>query len=110
MQLELLSSDALVYETEQCPLPIRKEHARAVLEQAKERVSLSSEARLRAEQLVELGFRPMDALHLALAELGQAVYFCTCDDRLLRRAKSIGHLRVKVVSPLELAKEIEKWR
>jgi len=82
-QVELLSSDALLYETEQSPLPVRKEHARAVLAKAREKVNLSGEAKLRAKQLEALGFPPMDALHLALAELGKAEYFCTCDDRLL---------------------------
>lgn len=107
-QVELLSSDALVYETEQNPLPVRKEHARAVLAKAGEKVNLSSEAKLRAEQLEALGFPPMDALHLAFAELGKAEYFCTCDDRLLRKARSLADLRVKVVSPIELVQEIEK--
>ena len=107
-QLELLSSDALVYETEQNPLAVRREHARAVLAQARERVSLSNEAKQRAAQLTKLGFPPMDALHLALAEVGGAEYFCTCDDRLLRRAKSVSDLRVKVISPVEFVQEIEK--
>jgi predicted nucleic acid-binding protein len=50
----------------------------------------------------------MDALHLALAELGKAEYFCTCDDRLLRRSRKSAGVGVKVVSPLELVQEIEK--
>jgi predicted nucleic acid-binding protein len=107
-QLELLSSDALVYETEQNPLAVRQEHARAVLARAKERVRLSNEAKQRAKQLTKLGFRPMDALHLALAEAGGAEYFCTCDDRLLRRAKNVLDLRVKVMSPVEFVQEIAK--
>jgi predicted nucleic acid-binding protein len=107
-QVELLSSDALVYETEQNPLSVRKEHARAVLAKSREKVSLTADARTRAEQLVMLNFKPMDAPHLALAELGEAEYFCTCDDRLLRKARNLANLRVKVVSPLELVQEIEK--
>jgi len=85
-----------------------KEHARAVLARAKERVRLSNEAKQRAKQLTKLGFRPMDALHLALAEAGGAEYFCTCDDRLLRRAKNVLDLRVKVMSPVEFVQEIAK--
>jgi hypothetical protein len=48
-QLELLSSDALVYETEQNPLSVRKEHGRAVLAKAREKIALSSEAKRRGE-------------------------------------------------------------
>ena len=105
---ELLSSDALIYETDQNPLPVRQEQARAILAKAKTRIRLSDQAKVRAAQLTELGFRPLDAPHLALAEIGQADYFCTCDDRLLRKAQQIAGLQVKVVSPLDLVQEVEK--
>jgi predicted nucleic acid-binding protein len=52
--------------------------------------------------------RPLDALHVALAETGKADYFCTCDDRLLRNAKQVKDLIVKVVNPVDLVQEIEK--
>ncbi|OGO18508.1 MAG: nucleic acid-binding protein [Chloroflexi bacterium RBG_16_48_8] len=107
-QFELLSSDALIYETEQNPLPARQEHAMAILAKAKEHHRLSDQAKVRAAQLTELGFKPLDALHLALAESGHADYFCTCDDKLLRKAQKIADLQVKVVSPLDLVQEIEK--
>lgn len=106
-QLELISSDALAYEVGQSPLPVRKEHAKAVLGKARSCVRLSDEAKRRAEQLTTLGFTPLDALHLASAETGNADYFCTCDDRLLRKAKKMSDLRVKVISPIELVQEIE---
>ena len=107
-QLELISSEALAYETEQNPLPARQEHASAVLAKAKSFVRLSAEVKSRAAQLVEFGFKPLDSLHLALAEAGKADYFCTCDDQLLRKSRRMADLRVKVVSPLELVQEIEK--
>jgi len=107
-RLELLSSDALIYETEQNPLPVGQEHAKAILSKAKRILRLSDEAKSRAAQLVELGFKPLDALHLALAEIGKADYFCTCDERLLRKAQPMTGLQVKVVSPLDLVQEMEK--
>jgi len=107
-RLELVSSDALIYEIDQNPLPVRQEHARAILGKAKGAVRFSDEVKSRAAQLVEPGFKPLDALHLALAEAGKADYFCTCDDRLLRKAQHVAGLQVKVVSPLELIQEIEK--
>lgn len=51
---------------------------------------------------------PLNALHLALAEQAQADCFCTCGDRLLRRMRVIQGLRVKIVTPVELAEEIDK--
>lgn len=62
----------------------------------------------RAEKLVEMGLKPLDALHLALAKAAEADYFCTCDDRLLRRARQIQGLLVRVTSPIDLVQELEE--
>lgn len=107
-QAELLSSEALVYEGEQSSLPIRQEHTRSVLAKAKTSVNISEKERVRATTLITFGLRPLDALHLALAEAGNADYFCTCDDKLLHSAKRVKDLAVKVINPVELVQEIEK--
>jgi predicted nucleic acid-binding protein len=107
-EVELLSSEALLYEGEQSALPIRKEHTRAVLAKAKSFVNVTEKERLRAENLIKFGIKPLDALHLALAEAGNADYFCTCDDKLLQYAKRVEDLMVKVVNPVDLVQEIEK--
>jgi len=105
-QVEIVSSDALVYEVRRNPHPVRREYALAVLELAKEHVVITKEVEERANRLVEEGFKPLDALHLALAE--KVDYFCTSDDKLLKRAKRLGNLGVKVVTPVELAEELER--
>jgi len=107
-EVEIVSSDALVYETGQNPWPWRQEHALAVLSRAVEHIQLTEEIEQRAQGLDEQGFKPLDALHLAMAEAGDVDYFCTSDDRLLKKAKRMKDLRVKVVSPLDLVKELEK--
>jgi len=58
---------------------------------------------------MRVGIRPLDALHLASAEEAQADYFCTCDDKFLNRTKTIQPIKTKIVSPVELIEEIEKW-
>ncbi len=105
---ELLSSEALLYEGEQGSLPIRKEHTYAVLSKAKNVIIVTEKEKRRAVNLMESGIKPLDALHLALAETGNADYFCTCDDRLLRNAKQVKDLMVKIVNPVDLIQEIEK--
>jgi predicted nucleic acid-binding protein len=107
-QAELVSSEALLYEGEQNPLPIRQEHTRSVLAKAKSSVNISEKEKARAATLITLGIRPLDALHLTLAEAGNADYFCTCDDKLLRNAKRVKDLAVKVINPVDLVQEIEK--
>ena len=59
-------------------------------------VLLDAEVEVRARELVALGFRPLDALHVAFAERAQARWFVTCDDDLVK---------VAVVAPRAVA-----WR
>ena len=101
-QIDLIASDALGFETERNPYPIRKRHALEVLAKAALFVQTDRHVEERARVLHALGIKPLDALHLASAVEAQADYFCTCDDRLLRRARRADTLQTKVVSPLEL--------
>lgn len=106
--IELVSSEALAYENEQNPLPIRRGYGLAVLGRAKSIINVTAGVKERAGQLLQQGIKPLDALHLALAEAGRVDYFCTCDDRLRRQAKHVQDLATKVVSPIELIQEIEE--
>ena len=107
-KVELLSSDALIYEGEQSILPVRREHTTTVLAEAQSVVPLTEKAEARAGDILKYGIKPLDALHLALAESGNADYFCTCDDKLMRNAMKINNLKVKIINPIELIREIEK--
>lgn len=89
-------------------MPIRKEHTFAVLSKAENVIDVTEKVILRAANLTEFGIKPLDALHVALAEDGKADYFCTCDDQLLRRTKQVKDLMVKIANPVDLVQEIEK--
>jgi predicted nucleic acid-binding protein len=69
-------------------------------------VELSPDVEERAHAYNEAGLKPLDALHLSCAVEAGADYFCTCDDRLLKRARVIHSGPPKVVNPLELIREI----
>ncbi len=103
-----MASDVLDFEVECNPNLTRREYALEVLAQAQQRVTLTAAIENRARTLQTFGVHPLDALHLAAAEAATADYFCTCDDKLLRRAREIKDLQIKVVSPLELIQEIER--
>jgi len=105
---ELLSSEALYYEGEQSTLPVRKEHTLSVLAKANDVLIVTEKEKSRATEIMEAGIKPLDALHVALAESGSADYFCTCDDKLLRNAKKVKNLAVTVINPVSLVQEIEK--
>ena len=61
----------------------------------------------RTSQLVELGLRSFDALHVASSELASADVVVTCDDRFLAVGRrSSEQLRVRVIDPITLAQEL----
>jgi predicted nucleic acid-binding protein len=105
-QATLVSSDALAYEAGRNPQPVRRAYAVGILDKAGRFVRLSPEVERRAQALNRAGLKPLDALHLACAVEVGADYFCTCDDRLLKRARAIHTGPPEVVSPLELVTEI----
>jgi predicted nucleic acid-binding protein len=107
-KVALLSSTVLELEIANNPLPMRREQSEQVLAQATAIVVVNEAIEQRAMSFVQLGVKIMDALHLAAAEFATADYFCTCDDRFLRRAKGIKPLGTIVVSPLELIEVIER--
>lgn len=105
--LDLVASDALLFEIERNPNLARQEYALEVLAQASTFVELGEQVEKRAYELHRQGIKPLDALHLACAESVRVDYFCTCDDNLLRKARQIQDLQVQVTSPLELIAEVE---
>ena len=105
-QLDLMSSDTLLFELGRNPHAVRKEYALKVLAKATVFVRTDNEVVERSRRFHAEGLKPLDALHLASAVIAKADYFCTCDDRFLRRAKSMDTEQTKVVSPLELITEV----
>ncbi|HYV34559.1 MAG TPA: PIN domain-containing protein [Gemmataceae bacterium] len=61
----------------------------------------------RATELCRLGFKPLDALHVAAAEELNADVLLSCDDQLCRTAnRHTGKLAVPVRNPVDWLKEI----
>ena len=80
----------------------------AVLALADECLEITDEVEALAELLESYGVTPIDAVHLALASITKADFFVTCDDRFLRKSRSISGLACKVASVLDLVQEIVK--
>lgn len=104
--ISLVSSEILQFEIDQISQPQRKAFVSAILDRIQTTVILTDEITQQAKALEQYGLKPIDALHIAMAEAAQIDYFCTCDDRLLKRAKAIPNFLLCVVSPLELAQEL----
>ncbi|MDY0223606.1 MAG: PIN domain-containing protein [Desulfobacterium sp.] len=99
--LNLISSDALLFEIGRIPDQERKEASLAILKIAKEVLELSQEIEILANKLEVSGLKPLDALHLTFASASKVGYFCTCDDKFLKKVKGFDGLNTKVVSPTE---------
>ena len=105
-EIELMTSEALRFELERNPHPIRKTYALDVLAKTTVSIETDTEIEGQARTCQAKGIKPMDALHLASAIVAKADYFCTCDDRFLKRAKTVDTRQTKVVSPIELFMEV----
>lgn len=91
------SSGALLRELDRNPHEEKRERVRNLLGYATETSGVAEAQLVRAGQLVTLGFKAFDALHLACAEAAGCQVFLTTDDRLIRRARSnAGRLSVNV--------------
>jgi predicted nucleic acid-binding protein len=106
-EVELVSSEVLLFEVGRNPRTERRDYALAVLAKADEFVQSNDTIENRAREFHAFGLKPLDALHLASAEVVRADYFCTTDDQLLRRSKTITDLKIRVVTPIELIEELE---
>ena len=108
-KFETINSDALVYENRMTFDPDRKARIESYLSFAKHFVRLSQGTILRAKELIELNFRAMDALHIAMSEEGEAEYFITCDDNIIKKGKRWkDKLKTKIISVLEfMTMEVE---
>lgn len=106
-QAELVASEALVFEIDANPEVVRRDFATQSIAKATQFVQTDASVKTRAQQFMAAGLQPLDALHLASAVEAQADFFCTCDDRFLKKARLLNTLPTKVVSPLELVSEIQ---
>ena len=102
-----ISSDVLVNEVERIPNLDQRLEIKGSITDAHKTVSVGASEILRGQQLETLGFKELDALHLACAESGSADFFLTTNDGMLRVVKRYNvQLRVKVENPYIWFQEI----
>lgn len=107
-QLHWVASEVLAVETANNPNLKKREAARDLLNSAHETVLVGAVERLRTINLESLGFKPLDALHIACAESGEADILLTTDDRMLRLAKRHrAQLRIRVENPHTWLQEMD---
>lgn len=60
----------------------------------------------KARQFEAIGIRPRDAIHLACALKGEAEFFLTCDNKLIKKASELG-ISLKIMNPLKFIEDLE---
>jgi predicted nucleic acid-binding protein len=105
----LVWSEVISFENSQHPLSDRSNEIARWTNEATELVVIDDLTRSLANQLTADGIKPLDAAHLAFAELSRCEYFLTCDDRLLRMAGR-SNLNIKVRNPIEYLAELTHGR
>ncbi len=106
-ELELLSSDVLGYEISKIPSINRQSEAKALLKLSSKNAPVKPSTKALSEQIITIGVKPFDALNAAVAIENNVRFFCTCDDKLLKKLRSLDFRdNTKFVSPLELIVEV----
>lgn len=105
--VEFVRSPALFLENSRNPIKERAARVGIWLMGEGRRTFDSEILKARTAELIKLGLKNFDALHVASAEKIKADVFASCDDRILNLAKrEAGRLHVRVVGVVELAKEV----
>lgn len=93
--------EALEDEVRGNPFMARRVEAQTSLALADTRIEIDASVALRSRVLVDLGYGPFDALHIAAAEAAGADVLLTTDDRLVKRTeRKLGNLRITLRNPL----------
>ena len=108
-QWQWLTSTILMNEISKTPNKTLRAEMADLLDLADQNVTVGIAEIARGTQLESLGFKWLDALHIACAESGRADILLTTDDRMLKRAKGFRlQLRVRVENPYTWLEEISK--
>ncbi len=103
----LVSSGIIDFELSKLKDVERLEQVQTLLVTTIERLMLTPQAEKRAVSFQDLGLKPFDSLHLALAESYGLDVFLTTDDRLLRSVKKMD-LKIAVSNPVSWLMEVNK--
>ncbi|NCO43529.1 MAG: PIN domain-containing protein [Armatimonadetes bacterium CG_4_10_14_3_um_filter_66_18] len=97
----LVVSSALRYENRRNPFPQRQAWVNRCCALAASTQLATEPVRDRAQYLAAAGVDPLDALHVACAEVAGCACLVTCDDRLVARMGAVPDTNLKVLNPLD---------
>ena len=101
-KIKLINSSVIEYENSKNPFLERKVWVLNYLSKAIFYQKLNLKIKKRAKQLEQLKIFPVDALHLASAEIAKTHYFITCDYDIIKKYQG----SLEVVNPIEFIKNL----
>ena len=101
--VEYAWSFELRLESSQNPDRQRKRSITAWANGAAVDIAPSAEIRRRAKELMALGVKAADAIHLACAELAECDWFFTVDRGILKKVRELGDM--KIANPVDFVVE-----
>ncbi|MHA1156493.1 MAG: PIN domain-containing protein [Candidatus Heimdallarchaeota archaeon] len=103
---QLVNSDIIKYEISNTPNNIRKQKATKIMELAKEYITLDKEIIFNAKRIEQQSIDPVDALHIASAEIAKVDVFLSTDKELIKKASKSGIVNIKVENPIKWLVEV----
>jgi predicted nucleic acid-binding protein len=76
---------------------------------ASEHIYASEEIRLTSKRFEQKGVKPRDALHIACALKGNADFFITCDDNIVKKCNHI-YININIINPIDFIRKVEVIR
>ena len=104
--VEYVWSDMLVTEATDNPSQDNCDKVLSWRERAAMYVAIDDDIKRRASEIMRLGVKTADAIHLACAESACCDWFFTVDKGILKKTSSIGTMRV--VNPMQFIQENEE--
>ena len=100
----------MTYENSKNPFTERRERVLNYLSSVTKFIRLNDSIKKRALLLEGIGIDSIDALHIAFAEFGEADYFVTSDNDIIKKAaRNKDIFKIEVYNPLEfILKEVFK--
>jgi predicted nucleic acid-binding protein len=106
--VSLCNSEVLLYEISRIPDDARRVESLSMLSLADDFLTVTESVESLALSLEGRGLSAVDALHLACASQAKVDFFCTCDDRLFRKASAMAGLGCQIITLLNLVVEVSK--
>ena len=105
-RVEYVWSFMLDIESLKNPVEQRRKAVRKWRNGASLNIRPSSNIRERARDIMNLGVKPQDAIHLACAEVGKCDCFLTVDAGILKKVQRLGEM--KIINPVAYFTEGEQ--